>query len=124
VNGILALIGDSGGTAIRDPETDLLLVNGEFSASVLIARCFSTAAGYRRWKLRLDTVLRPDITVAVRMEADNEAIRDYYLLPMLDMREAVLRLCDYNGLSLDAYRFDTLDRFRSMVARTAFRRAA
>ena len=49
---------------------------------------------------------------------------DYYLLPRLDMRDAVLRLANYNGLSLDAYRFDSLDPFYQMAARTDFRMAA
>jgi hypothetical protein len=40
------------------------------------------------------------------------------------MREAVLRLCEHNGLSLDAYRFDTLDRFFRMAARATLPRAA
>ena len=77
-----------------------------------------------RWKLRLDSALKPDITVAVRMDSLNEQAKDYYLLPRLDMREAVLRLAEYNGLSLDAYRFDTLDTFYRMTARVPLRQVA
>jgi hypothetical protein len=40
------------------------------------------------------------------------------------MREAVLRLADYNGLSLDAYRFESLAPFSQMAGRTRFREAA
>jgi hypothetical protein len=40
------------------------------------------------------------------------------------MREAVLRLCEYNGLSLDAYRFDDLDTLYKMATRAPFRKAA
>jgi len=29
--------------------------------------------------------LKPDITIAVRMDAANETVRDYYLLPGIDM---------------------------------------
>ena len=78
----------------------------------------------RRWKLRLDTKLRPDITVAVRMDSANDQPWDYYLLPRLDMRDAILRLADYNGLSLDAYRFDDLSHFYRMAGRSRFREAA
>ena len=42
----------------------------------------------------------------------------------LDMHEAVLRLCEFNGLSLDAYRFDTLDALYQMASRVPIRRAA
>jgi hypothetical protein len=58
------------------------------------------------------------------MEPDNDRARDYYLLPRLDMHEAVLRLSEYNGLSLDAYRFETLEPFHRMAARVPFRLAA
>lgn len=119
VANIMVGLQDVGGTVTRDAETDLLTINDEFTASVLISRCFQTSAGTMRWKVRLDTALRPDLTVLVRMDPDNIAPYDYYLLPLLDMREAVLRLCDSNGLSLDAYRCESLSRFYVMAARTA-----
>lgn len=124
LTGIIGGIEETGGTVVRDPQTELLRINGEFSVSITIARCFQTAAGGNRWKLRLDEKLRPDITLAVRMDTDNETAKDYYLLPALDMREAALRLADFNGLSLDAYRFDTLEFFYRLTARAALRAVA
>ena len=56
-----------GGTIRRDPKTDLLTVNDEFTVSLVIARCLTTPAGHSRWTIRLDTGLYPDLTVAVRM---------------------------------------------------------
>lgn len=114
----------AGGVADRDDATDLITINREFTASIVIVRCFATGAGSLRWKLRLDTALKPDVTVAIRMDATNEQAKDYYLLPRFDMHEAVLRLAEYNGLSLDAYRFDTLDAFYRMGARVALRAVA
>lgn len=108
----------AGGTVARHEDTDLLTINSEFTASILISRCFQTSTGTSRWKVRLDAALKPDVTVVVRMDASNEAPYDYYLLPLLDMHEAVLRLCDCNGLSLDAYRCETLERLYAMAART------
>jgi hypothetical protein len=58
------------------------------------------------------------------MDSDNGKPRDYYLLPRLDMREATLRLAEHNGLSLDAYRFDSLDPFFQMATRAPLRLAA
>ncbi|GBQ56949.1 recombinase family protein [Komagataeibacter swingsii] len=124
IAGITAGIGAAGGRVISDPLTDLLTVNAEFTVSVAIMRSFLTPAGTLRWKLRLDTALNPDLTIAVRMDEHNDRTKDFYLLPRLDIREAVLRLCEHNGLSLDAYRFDTLDRFYRMAARAAVPRAA
>ena len=106
-----------GGTAIRDDETDLLLVNGEMRVSVVLCRHSETGAGSSRWQIRLDAGLKPDITIAARMDATNTGIRDYYILPGLDMTWEKLRLAEFNGIYLDIYRFDTLEYFLSMAER-------
>lgn len=121
---IIAGVERVGDAITQDLTSDLLTVNGEFTASIVIVRCFQTNAGSLRWKLRLDTVLKPDVTVAVRMDATNEAPKDFYLLPRLDMREATMRLAEHNGLSLDAYRSETLNPFYRMAARVPLRAAA
>ena len=54
----------------------------------------------------------------------NAAPRDYYVLPSIDMTADRLRLAEQNGLSLDAYRFDTLDFFFSMAGRARFSEVA
>ena len=89
--------------------TDLITINQEFSVSVVIARHFRTPAGTSRWKVRFDAGLRPDITVAVRMDKDNGGALDYYLLPRIDFGQTALRIADENGAALDTYRYDTLD---------------
>lgn len=124
VSQVLAGLRSVGGVVVQHPLTDILTINNEFTASIVIVRCVRTSAGSLRWKLRLDTALKPDLTVAVRMDEGNDAPRDYYLLPRIDIRTAILRLSEHNGLSLDAYRFDTLDSFHGMAARQPFPRAA
>jgi hypothetical protein len=47
--------------------------------------------------------------VAIRMDTDNLAPLDFYLLPRIDIAQAKLKLAEENGLALDAYRFDALD---------------
>ena len=121
---ILDGVAERGGQAVQDPDTDLLRINGEFTASVVLARCFKTQGGSQRWRIRLDTGLVPDITIAVRMDELNQAPRDYYLLPSIDMTMARLRLAEQNGLSLDAYRFDTLDYFYALAGRAQITEAA
>ena len=113
----IATIEDLGGAVRRDPSTDLLTVNTEFSASIVIARCQHTRAGSRRWKIRLDTGLAPDLTVALRMDSANESVLDYYLLPLPELRTDRIRLADENGLMLDAFRFETLEFFCAMGER-------
>nr|WP_283805269.1 recombinase family protein [Bradyrhizobium japonicum] len=113
----MAGICDAGGTVEFDDLTDILTINGEFTASIVIARCMHTPGGVLRWKLRLDTGLRPDITIAIRMDGENKEILDYYLLPSIDMSADRLRLAEENGIYLDAYRFDDLDALFGLSAR-------
>jgi DNA invertase Pin-like site-specific DNA recombinase len=117
VEDVVARMAETGGTVVRDNETGLFAVNGEFTVSVIIARCQRTPAGAYRWNIRLDRVLRPDITVAVRMDEVNESAMDYYLLPTVDMALPKLRLAEQNGIYFDAYRFDTLDYLYGMARR-------
>ena len=121
---IIEGIKTNGAYAVRDADTDLIHINEEFTASIVLCRCYATEAGSLRWRIRLDTGLVPDITVAVRMDENNETPRDYYLLPSIDMTMGRLRLAEQNGLSLDAYRFDTLEFFYTLAARARFTEAA
>lgn len=114
----------AGGEVARDPVSDLLTVNSEFTASVVVARHRETAGGSARWRIALDTGLAPDVTVAIRMDAGNMAALDYYVLPRIDMTGPHLRLADRNGRSLDGYRFDDLGFFFSLAARARFSEAA
>jgi DNA invertase Pin-like site-specific DNA recombinase len=117
---ILAL----GGQLVRDPATDLLRLNDEFSVSLVLARCHASIPGRSRWKVRFDTGLAPDITVAVRLDQENKAPMDYYLLPRLDFGQPRLSLADQNAVELESYRFDTLDYLYGMAERTRMRRVA
>ena len=114
----IAEIESIGGTTSQDPVTDLLTVNGEFTASIVISRCRHTKAGSCHWKIRLDTGLAPDLTVALRMNGANEAVLDYYLLPLRVLDTNRIRLAEENGLMLDAFRFETLEYFFCMAERT------
>lgn len=109
VDEVLAGLRSVGCRVEQDPETELISANGEFSLSVIISRCFRTPAGSLRWRLRLETGLLADITLAVRMDTINKAPLDYYLLPAIDLSSRKLKLAEENGLGLDAYRFDTLE---------------
>ena len=114
-----------GGTAQVDAQTDLILVNSEVTLSIVVVRCHVTTAGSRRWKIRLDAGLAPDITVAVRLGADNRNPQDYYLLPWLDMgTNARIRMAEDNGIDIDAYRADDLQPLYHLLRRHHLTRAA
>ncbi len=120
----VAKIEEAGGAVQFNKSTDILTINEEFTASIIIARCLRSPTGFLRWKLRLDTGLRPDITIAIRMDGDNETILDYYLLPSMDILSDKLRLAEENGIYLDAYRFENLDTFFHLSARNQLGAAA
>ena len=113
----------SGGKVVRDDGNQLLTINGEFTAALVIARASSCGAGYR-WHIRLDTGLLPDLTIAVRLDRSNSEALDYYVFPRLDLTLPRLKLSQDNPLSLDAYRFETLDFLYSLGRRCSFGEAA
>ncbi len=98
-------------------QNGLLSVNDEFTISVVLARQQQTPTGTARWQIHLDTGFLPDITVAIRMDASNTEIMDYYLLPTLDMTIGRIRMAEANGVSLDCYRFPSLDYLFELAAR-------
>jgi DNA invertase Pin-like site-specific DNA recombinase len=108
----------------HDPETDLLIINREITISLVLARCQALPSGGFRWKVRFDTSLSPDITIAIRLDQDNQSTLDYYLLPKLDFGGYGIRLAEQNAIEFESYRFDTLDYLYGMGVRTSIRRAA
>jgi len=119
---ILAGFASAGGSVICD-SNELLQINGEFTAALVIARACGYGTGYR-WHIRLDTGLLPDLTIAVRLNPSNTEAMDYYVLPSIDFTIPKLQLKQDNALSLDAYRFETLDFLYSLAGRCSFGEAA
>jgi hypothetical protein len=108
----------------RDPATELLILDHELTVSLVLSRCLRTEAGSTRWMLRFEEGLRPDLTIAVRMDESNQAIKDYYLFPAIDLSVAKLRLAESNHTLLDVYRFDDLEFFFQMAERISVEDAA
>ena len=107
------------GATVEKTADDLLLINGDFTTSLVLARCQETIAGGQRWLIRLNASLLPDVTIAARLRSGNTDILDYYLLPNLDRLSKRLALKEQNPFSLDTYRFDNLDFFMSLGRRRA-----
>jgi hypothetical protein len=113
-----------GASVTRDTNSDLLLINGEFSASMVLSRCQQTPAGSLRWLIQMNRRMVPDITILVRMDPSNQRPADYYLLPIMDIEAPRLLLCETNGAYLDTYQFDSLDYFAALAARKKIEVAA
>lgn len=119
IKSTIAKIEVLGGKSRTEAETDLIITNEEIKVSIIICRCTQTGTGSYRWKMHLDSSLMPDITIAIRMDATNKEILDYYLLPAIDIENPKIRLSENNSLALDAYRFDDLDLFYAMAERVS-----
>jgi len=124
VASVVQKIESLGASARWDENVELLWLNDELRVSIVLCRHTTTEAGSSRWLIRLDAGLKPDITIAVRMDAVNEGIRDYYILPGIDMTWENLRVAEDNGFYLDAYRFETLDYFFTLTERIKILEAA
>jgi DNA invertase Pin-like site-specific DNA recombinase len=124
VASVIQKIESLGASAAWDENSESLWLNDELRVSIVLCRHITTFAGSSRWLIRLDASLKPDITIAVRMDATNEGIRDYYLLPGIDMTWENLRVAEDNGFYLDAYRFETLDYFFTLTQRIKILEAA
>ena len=121
---ILDRLLELGATVSVDEDNDLLTINSEYTASLIVARCRTTHAGNHRWQLRFDESLSPDIIIAARLQPGNEDILDYYLLPRLDVLTERLSLRSENGLVLDVYRFNNLNFFMEIAQRARMEGAA
>ncbi len=114
----------AGAWVVANDAACLLVINGEFTVSVVIGRCKQMPSGSHRWNFRFDSSRAPDITVAVRMDHSNTHALDYYLFPHIDELSPAVRLCDENPLSLDAYRCDSLDKLYVLGVRRPLPEAA
>ena len=121
---VVEALGLVGGRVERDTATDLLTVNGLLTASIVLARAERTPAGTLRWTIRFDQGLVPDLTVAARMDAANEAPLDYFIFPALDVETDHVRLAEHNGIFVDAFRFDTLEFFYGIARQVRIEEAA
>lgn len=121
---IVESLRDAGCQLSNESKNGLLSVNNEVTLSIVIARCARTHGGSYRWRLRFDAGLQPDVTIAVRMDAENRTPLDYYLLPRIDIAAEKLKLSEENGLALDAYRFDSLDQFVESLSPVTITEAA
>lgn len=104
-----------GASVERDAESEVLVINGLYSASLYLARCRATVAGSLRWRFRVPSVRIADIHIVVRMDPSNEQPTDYYLLPAIDLDMPELKLTEFNGAAIDTFRFESLEFFLGMA---------
>ncbi|RYG57965.1 MAG: recombinase family protein [Alphaproteobacteria bacterium] len=116
-----ANVAEVSGKLSKLASTDVLNVNQEFSVSIVLVRCRKGRNGKVGWKVRFDNGPAPDITIAIRLDPANENPLDYYLLPQLGFGRQHLSLKEHNAIEVESFRFDSLDYFYAMAARTSLR---
>ncbi|CAM3934040.1 recombinase family protein [Bordetella muralis] len=124
VTGIAQSLRDVGAHVHHDEPSGIIVVNGEWSAAVIIARCIRASTYRSKWRLRFDSQCQADLTVAVRMDQDNETARDYYIFPRIDCGIWPSQLGENNIPLIESYRFDTLQILEDLAERTLIKEAA
>jgi len=104
-----------GASVKRNESSGVLVINELYSASLFLARCRPTPNGSLRWRFRVPEERMADIHIVARMDPDNEQPTDYYLLPTIDLEMPEFRLAEFNGASIDTFRFDSLEFFIGMA---------
>jgi DNA invertase Pin-like site-specific DNA recombinase len=116
IEGILDGIIKSGASLRRCDGRGLLLINGEFTASVRIARCVPKPRGHQ-WRVGFERSRIPDISLIARLSAGNQSILDYFAFPAIGLSVKQLNLGESNALDLNVYRSDNLESFLSLCRR-------
>lgn len=124
IDGVVAALQAVNGQVERHPTTDLLLVNSEWTLSIVLARCTERPDGSMRWRIHFDSALRPDLTLACRLDVSHTAVHDYYLIPRLDLGMWPRHLGFENSPLIDGYRQESLDALGRLAARVKYPEAA
>ena len=124
VSRLLSGIEKLGATVSLDATSQFLTINREFTVSICVVKHLATEGGASRWSVKFGAERRPDVTVAVRMNESNEAVRDYYFFPSMEFGAPKISLAERNPLDYDVFRFDNLSALFEMARRQRIYEAA
>ena len=108
-----------GGRVARNPSNDLLTVNDQWTARVIVFsyRASPDISAIRRF--HAETGLRPDFTVGLRMDEMNLTPANFYVIPSMDLESWTEELGRHTHLLIDGYLFKSLDVLSNLAAKTA-----
>ena len=107
-----ARINGLGGQAVVNPESSLICISQGCRVSLNAARAVSNGGGRIRWQISASSNAETDLTLIARLDASNEKVVAYYLLPTPALTQSALspvRLS--NKVLRQACRFEGLDEF-------------
>jgi DNA invertase Pin-like site-specific DNA recombinase len=116
MDALVADLNSAGATVSRQPSTDVLTVNDEFTVGFVLVRCRHTKHRGQRWFFRF-TGDPPDITIAARMAPDNKSILDYYIFPRGLGFAGQLDVGASNSIVVDVHRFDDISFVMNLARR-------
>ncbi|HTD02728.1 recombinase family protein [Undibacterium sp.] len=90
--------------------------------SITAVPCRDNRLGGFCWTLRKAFMTEADVTIAVRLQRNNQDVRDYYVLPSAEFRRRSLCLQEHNPQHIEVYRVDSLDGVWQLFARSSIRR--
>ena len=109
------LVGQAGGDTKR--VRSVITINGEFTLSVSILRCEkSLRTKWLTWLPGLSGSRKVDIAVSARMNATNDAVLDYLIVPKEELDDTPRRLALSRYAALSAFRFPTLEPLMAICA--------
>jgi DNA invertase Pin-like site-specific DNA recombinase len=117
---VIDRIHELGGTATRDPLTELLTVNSQFTTYIFFSRCGRGRPPRkpREWRVPINVLPVSDVIIVIRMAPGNKEPLDYFILPQPTKRRELLILREKNGPILETHRHHNLDYFFGMVRMT------
>jgi hypothetical protein len=105
-----------GGKGTWDKLGRVLSINQRLRVRIVFLRHERRESGASFWRLQQSLRIRPDFTMAVRMDQNNQGILDYFLLPARSNSGADIRFAEHNGAFLDTHRFETLEALVALAA--------
>jgi DNA invertase Pin-like site-specific DNA recombinase len=117
---IISCVDARGGHAVYSDETCLLVINDLLLISIGVAWSASNGSYGVFWSVRINLQTNSHLALIIRMDASNEQVHAYYLLPTSDLsraRKGALRLS--NPVFRAACRFEELEGLsRALVPET------
>ena len=117
IENLMSDIDGVGGSALYDPQTKIMRVNDEFSVAIWTAQYRMNVTGFPRWPFWKRGLIGPEVTILIRMESDNQTVRDFLIAPAHEAQSALHMLKADNGVRLDAFLFASLDPVVEMARR-------
>jgi Recombinase len=115
---LMDLMKSKGATVSRSWPDGCIIVNDELTVAV---KAMPYAAEKKRlgWRLYITRKEQPNVTVVIRMEPNNEAPRDFFLLPRRMTRRCRFRFGERVYRRFERLRYDTLDKLSAVLASRA-----